>query len=277
MPFKQLKDREFPSRMIVSVEGERGSGKTNYSLSAAQSHGPVYAFTFDIASSEGTFRAAKKLGLDVNYEEYSIDFIREIGVASTDFIRKGDSRKLQEKAMEDGNAVLARFENDYRDAVATATRTGGTLALITGSELYELIRLAWYGKVSQVPELGYPSINAKFMHFVNLATSADCSLVVEHQLKEEYRGEGSDKHKTGRLIRAGSSKVEYSFPLILQMYRKGTRTDPSKEEGEQESSQFFVHVSKCNLNPELVGIDIQIDESLTGFDVIGQLVFDEEW
>lgn len=265
--FKPLDKVTIPTRMIVSVEAVEGSGKTGFGIGAARTGKPVYLQRFDRAS-ESVLKLAADEGLDIKVKDYDLDLVKdEMGSTSNEVNHtKDEARRL-----------YTEFESDYKDIISS----GGTPVWDTATEVWELARLAEFGKLTQVIPTQYSKLNAKFLHTLNIATFSPCNFVMIHKLKEgweNYTAEGQTRsRKTGEFERRGFGDVNYSAHIMVRLYRAGMKGDPNGEEAEPSRDFMMRIIDKCNPKAELVGVDLPIDEPLSGFNQLGELIFGDEW
>jgi hypothetical protein len=215
----QLATPEQRRRMIASVEGDFGCGKTAWGLSAPA---PIAFFKLDL-NAEWTisqFAASKTI--------YKTDVV----VPSAD----GDNAKNAAKT------VLAQFLKDYERAVhSTLIRS---VIIDTATELWELIRLAYFGKLTQVPPHFYTEANNAFRSVIRDAYDSDKNLILVHRLKDVWEdvtdNQGRLKsRKTGRKERAGFGELGFAVQVMVE----------TTFDAEDRASPFKVRVIKCTQNP----------------------------
>lgn len=213
---------EARKRLIISVEGLRKNGKTNFALTAP---GPIGYMNFD-DSLEGVVEkfADKK---DIFPFDYKLPFSLALPGTPSGNTLADSAKKVWEK-----------FVIDFREVIKQ-TRTA---VVDTCSESWELIRLARLGKLASVLPHQYVAVNAEFRELLRLASDSDCNLILLHKLKPEYK----DDKKTGNYERAGFGDVDFVVQLILRAYK-----DP-KAEG---LDQFRMKIAACRHNPLLEGME----------------------
>lgn len=247
--------------MIISVEAMEGCGKTAFGIGAARTGKPVYLQRFDRAS-EGTLKLAQKEGLDVRVKDYDFDLVKD----------EAEPGRIKSVAEE----IFQEYQNDYRQIVAD----GGIVVPDTFTEVWELARLAEFGKTTQIQPHMYPRLNAKFRHMLNVVVMSSCSAVFIHKLKDVWENKetanGLKSSKTGEVERSGFGDIGYAAHVMVRLYRQGMKGDPNGEDPEP-SRDFYMRVLKCNPKADLVGLDIPIDDPLGGFNALGEMIFEEEW
>jgi len=131
--------------------------------------------------------------------------------SADDIQQSGDGKKGAEtewKKMDDG--IRAIVDN----------RKFRTLIIDTGTEAWELCRLAAFGKLSQVMPHHYVEVNAKFKALVKYAYErTDLNVIWVHKVKKEYKTnrEGKDTW-TGRMERAGFGDMPYLVDCNIRHY-----------------------------------------------------------
>ena len=166
-------------RLILSVEALEGAGKTRFSLTAP---GPIAFLNFDF-------------GLEGVIEKFQVD--KAIYVAPIKLTFMGGKDAVIASAEKE----LAGFETNYQIALKQAR----TIVIDTGSELWELMRMAEFGKLAQVMPHHYAPVNAQMKRLVRLAYDSDANLVLTHKLKEQWI---NDK-RTGMYEFAGMKDIPY--------------------------------------------------------------------
>jgi len=133
----------------------------------------------------------------------------------------------------------------------------------TATEVWELIRLARFGKLSQVLPVQYGPVNAEMRGLIRTAYDSNKNFIMLHKMKAEYI---NDK-RTGRYERAGFSDTEYIVQVNL-------RTMYDQEEGE-----FGIEVLNARQNMQLCGQQFKGD--LCSFPMLATMIMTnsrvEEW
>lgn len=229
-------------RLVMSVEGLTGTGKTEFALTAP---GPIAFFKFDL-NCDSTL--AKWAGQKEIYEIACRVPDPDIG--------KADVQKEAE-------AIVKQFTADY--VVALANRAIRTVVWDTTSELYEVMSLATFGKISGNNKYSYGALYRAFHRLVDAATESDTNLVMIHHLKDEYVND----QRTGKKRRDGYKKVDEACQLMVRTEFTG--------------NQFSLEVLKCTQNMALQGqIYKQAGElRMNSFPVLATDVFNgsslEDW
>jgi hypothetical protein len=202
-------------RLIMSVEGLFGSGKTDFALTAP---GAIAFFQFDLNAADTIARYAQK---------------KSIYVRSYD-IPDPASKDVQEEAKK----IRLSFKRDYQDAIASYPKIR-SIVWDTATELWELLRLAEFGKLTQIPPVFYTNINNEMRRIIRTATESDTNLIMVHRLKDEWIGQKGNRENTGRKVRAGYGEVDSDCAVMIQTIFK--------------ERQFSLEVLKCTQNPAITG------------------------
>lgn len=229
-------ESQVKQRLILNVQGPEGTGKNH--LSFTYDRGPIYVHSFDI-------------GLDGVVQKFQDT--REIYVAEYELkVQPGEAtdREVGDAA----NKVWEAFVSNYRDSLSS-TRDEGLVLCDTGTEAWELLRLASFGKLTQVMPHNYAKPNAEFRDLVREGFDAT-NVVWLHKMKDEYENyldsKGQEKsRKTG----AKSAKMMNDIPFLVQ-----GSVETFSEPRDGGGVDFYMRVlDKYRLNPDLVGMVLEND------------------
>lgn len=232
-------------RLVISVAGLDKSGKTNLALTAP---GPMAYANFDtglegvIHKFEGTKRIYR--------EDYRVIV---------------PPRQSVEQVAGIANEVWERYKSDVR--MAHKSPLIRTIVIDTESETWELIRLARFGKLTQVMPHHYGPVNAEYRNFLNEVYDTDKNLVILGRLKDEWENtvnaQGKEVgHKTGRLERVGMKDI----PYIVQL-NAIAHFDPMTTPGDQ----FSLEIINCRQNSEMCGT--VLPQSMCTFQSLAGMVY----
>lgn len=218
---------EKPKRLIVNTMGKEKSGKTNLGLTAP---GPIVLFDFDygLEGVIGKFASDK----DIYPSEYRINEIA-------------------------ANAFITQFER-FKKEFASALKEPEVRSIVvdTGTELWELARMARFGKLTQVMPHNYGPVNAEMRGLIRDAYSSDKNLILLHKMTEIYK---NDK-PTGTFGLAGFKDVPYNVQVNILCWR-------------DEEQVFHATIQDCRQNAEVAGFDMIGD--MISFPNLATLVFPE--
>lgn len=228
-------------RLIVSVAGREKSGKSNFALTFPD---PIAVINFD-NGLEGVIEkfAHKK----VYHSEYRIN---EIAVGK--FVTEWE-----------------RCAKEFRAALAE--KTVRTLMVDDGTSMWELVRMARFGKLTQVMPHNYGPVNAEMRGLIRDAYSSDKNLVILHKLTQEYVNDKPTKN----YVFSGFKDIPYAVQVNCLSWRE---TEPPYN--------FHLQINDCRQNPRIVGEDLvgMMEEgglNMITYQNLGTLVFpgtsEEEW
>ena len=225
---------------ILSFEGLEKSGRTHL---ACQGPEPIAYQGLD--TGEDTMQKLRASG-------------KKIAAAVYHYAHDPKTKNTEAQAEEIKKKVWDKFYTDYHAALTWAR----TVVWDTATEVWELLRLANFGKLSQVPEIAYPAVNSEFKEMVRAAQKANVNLMLIHQVKEERetkvvmtaKGPAERSVPTGRLTRAGMNKIGYLVDAyLLTRYVDPKFTGKGKDRKQTEPGHFEVEVLRARHAHEMVG------------------------
>lgn len=222
-------------RLILSIEGMDKSGKSNLAFTAP---GPIGYLEFDIGA-EGVVEKFQHTKQILSPDAYETRF-------------EGGAQKT------DASNEFARFENDFKSSISKLRST----VVDTASETWELLRLARFGKLTQVKPHHYVEVNQEYRDLIRFAFEHDSNLILLHKLKAEWKESASgSSSKTGQFERQGFSETGYLVQMNVRCWREEVR-----EEGDLG---FRAQILNCRQNPEIAG-EILMNEQIT-FQTLGMM------
>lgn len=229
--FTSASTQKNPARIILSISGLEKCGKTHMALTAP---GPIALFSTDIGEEGviGKFISEK-----------------DIMVMSVD--------RVDANAAEQAPKEFERFKTAYL-ALLRGDEVR-TIVLDTATEIWEILRMARFGRITQVMPYQYGPVNAEYRALIREAYSHNKNLILLHKMKAVYV---NDK-RTEEYERSGFSDTGFLVQINAQVYRY------SKEDG----GDFALFVKDCRQNPDLN------EEELVGpmcsFPILAQMVLPE--
>lgn len=223
-------------RLVISTAAREKEGKTHFALTMPD-HMAVIAT--DTGTVEQVNRARAR-GKHIALCELVADGIKSKTDAETEW-----------------NKVVAAL-----DAVL-ANRSIRSLVIDTATELWEILRLARFGKLTQVMPHHYGPVNDEFRKLVKKCMARPwLNQNWIHKVKKEYKGASAGSEKevwTGKYERAGFGDMGYLVDLELVNYfdiRKVDDEGIADKRGEKIQRVFGVRVAAVGAtrhNPELAG------------------------
>ena len=219
------------SRLILSVTGREKSGKTHFAMTAP---GPIALISIDLGD-EGVVQKFLDQGKQIVLSEYEVPEVK-------------GGEKNEKAMMESCDAVWDKLVADY----AWALKHCRTLVLDTGTEIWELLRLARFGRVAQIKPHHYVEVNREYREFVKDAYNSSCNLIILHKAKAVWidvaDGKGGVKgRKTGDYERAGFADTGFLVQTNIETYRI------PRNEREDTDDGFRVKIVDCRQNANLDG------------------------
>jgi hypothetical protein len=203
-----FEDTQSRPRLVMSVEGLDGCGKTYFAMTAPSKRGQLYMGT-DIGR-EGVIeqfeRRLRSMGRVFGKAEYALTIPNGSGGTA-----------IQEIAQR----VWGIEARDYEVAV----RAGASSIIVdTATEIYSHLTLARFGKLSEVPQHLWGILSQEYMNLMRQAFNSDTSVVLIHKQKKEYKG----KNATGQMVRAGFNDTNYlvQVSVLLFKFTPGEPVDP---------------------------------------------------
>lgn len=198
-------------RVIASVAAMEKEGKTHFTLTGPQ---PLVYFDID-AGAEGVIEAHKAAGKEILV--YRLRVVRE------------EDQALWEKQWEDLKDKL----------VAAWGLPSGTVIIDTFSEVYELVRLVKFGKLSQVSSYQYDRTNKEVRELIRMAYESNMSTIFVHKMRPVYI---NDK-RSGDYEPKGWGDMPFNVQANLFPFSM-------EEDGK---TVFKVRVKDCRLNAKMKG------------------------
>lgn len=172
-------------RLIASVEGKQGSGKTHFALTAPD---PIAFINLD-RGDEGVI---EKFG----DKKISTAYIRPVGTE--------EGAKQQMKI----------FSEAYDYSVLSEESEFRTVIVDTNSVLWELLRMSLFGSLKAMPT-NYMEPNLKMANIARKAAESDKHVIFLHRLKEEWGAKGP----TGNFVFSGHKEMPYLVQAVIRLER----------------------------------------------------------
>ncbi len=158
-----------PRRLVMRIGGQEKEGKTHFGLTMPP---PIALLNID-------------RGLEGMYEKFARE--KELHISK-------DFRAMPSKTMEDNERRWEAIISAYRTALEDKYMR--SILFDTDTEGWEIVRLAYLGKLIGVKELKYPEINSIFRNIIDMALAHDKNVIFTCRLRKQYV-------KTGKKSQAG--------------------------------------------------------------------------
>lgn len=244
---------------ILSIEGLPKTGKTHLAASAP---GGIVVQSLDFGT-EGIIDKFSDTYFDVKEYNFAYDFTIN---------KKGD------EATDQADAIKADYWKPFNDDAIAAFGDASIRTVIwdTASEVWEMLRLAHFGKLMQNPQLQYGVVNAEYKALVRLANQSRKNLVLIHQLSKEWKTDDAGKSvETGNYKRQGNNKIEY----LVHSYVRSLYTEPVKNSKGQVSTpgKFQLEILRSRFNPDANGMVIDACSFVDLMGLLAPHVDSEAW
>lgn len=241
--FALASELELPRRLIASVAAKEKKGKTHFALTAPK---PIGFINLDVGL-EGVIN--KFDPRDIHVSSYSKDT-----ATMKDVVNPTESAKKAE-------AVYDKVVRDYRYSIAHFRTT----VVDTGSEFYELLRIARFGKLMQVKSHHYGPVNAEWGALVKEAYNYEGNVIWLHRLKEQWVNEldamkKEVSRKTGEWEVAGQKDMGFLVQVNCRLDRSA-------------DGEFELTVTNSRHNPAVDGMRLEGD--MVNFAELAQMVIEE--
>jgi len=236
-------------RLIISTEGLERSGKTNFGLTLPE---PIAVLPLDNGTDEIVAKF-KRAGKQILVPAETLDW--EIGASKEEYLK-----------------LWGRVEKAFNRCLTTKGLR--SLFIDTGTEMWELKRLAAFGKLTQVMPQHYMMVNEEFRKLIRAASDSNLNIVLSHKVKKRYVGQkakaGQEQKESwdGTYERSGMNDVGF----LVQMNLLHTFN--------YETHNFRLRIKDCRQNMDLAGTTIGIDDDCDfqlepTFQSLGQIVYPE--
>jgi hypothetical protein len=228
-------DKKIDRRLIASVDGLEKQGKDHFALTAP---GPICIISTDNGLD----------GVVQKFQEEKEIYIAEYRVT---LAATGMKKRTLEDMQELANAcdkIWSNIMRDYNDAMESGART---VIVDTATELWEVLRMARFGKLAQVKPHHYAPVNAEFDGFIKDAYGHQgVNLLLLHKLTEEWKdGADGQGRRTGEYKRSGFKGVAFAVQVNAAVWR-----DPEEK---KIPDCFHCTVQDCRHDPSLNGVDLE--------------------
>lgn len=226
--------------LVCSVDGLEKQGKDHFGLTGP---GPVCIISTDI-------------GVDGVVQKFQK--VKEIYIAHYRLGFEGNAKKRSLEDMQEIASICdktwSNITRDYHQALDDGART---IICDTGTDLWEILRMARFGKLTQVMPHHYGPVNAEFDAFIKAAYDdqgqARANVIFLHKLKEEWKNGADGKGtRTGEYKRAGFAGMAFAVQVNAVVWRDAE--DP------KVPSCFHCTIQDCRHDPSLNQMDLQGEE-----------------
>ena len=201
-PANTIKSRQ---RMILNVQGKEDTGKTHFLLTCPE---PIALFDLDL-NSESVVNKSDFLNKEIMMSEY--------------FFEKPSKGSNEAKLIKEADLLWNRFMAEYKQALKEVK----TVAIDTAGLLWEMLRIARFGKLTSVMPHHYGVLNCEMAQIIDMSKQSDCNLILSSTLAPQYINDQA----TGFWVRQGWSQLDYKVQYSIELSRSKTGPNKGKFEG----------------------------------------------
>ncbi len=227
-------------RLIIVASAPQKSGKTHFGLSAPAKKRGKRAGLGYFAIDRGDEGVIQKFQKDK--EIYRCELRVDIPRPSA----RGYSQAELDKTSENASRLWDKFLDRYNYALEHFR----SIVIDTDTELWEIHRLARFGKLEQVKPHHYGIPNNEHRELFRMAYDTDVNLIVLQKMKDEY----VDDKFTGRLKAAGFKDAPYQAQVNVRLGRLSDEAGGFLFSATIESSTKETPGGGCRLNPDVEGL-----------------------
>jgi hypothetical protein len=223
LSLKELRVTETkPKGILASVEGLYKTGKSEFGLTMPK---PLFVLNLNFGLT-GIVEKHVEKGEEIYALNLQIPLTKDLPGQQFTLL-------ANEAATCWKNAVLTLRE-------ALTDQSVKSIFIDTGSELWDLLRLARLGKLTQVLPVQYTAVNAEFRQLLQVFLTSGKNILLSHKVKPEYVND----QKTNRMERAGFGDIGYDVQVELRSERDAKRSG---------DDQFGLTFLDCRANKDLKG------------------------
>jgi len=232
-------------RLIMAIDAREKSGKSHFALSGPE---PVAVINLDV-------------GLDGVVQKFQSD--KEIWVQDIPVNIQELKELTPQMAAKEADRAYQQVLKAYKAVLGEAR----TIVYDNATEVWELLRMARFGKLDHVKPHHYGPVNAEYRELIRMAYDQSVTnLILLHKMKDEY----IDDKRTGLVKRAGFADTAFLVQMNALCYRGPEETVPDC---------FHMQIMDCRQNAELNNVDVSGAD--LNFPFIATLVFpdtkEEDW
>ena len=223
----------------MSITAKWGQGKTHFLCTAPD---PLAIQSLNIGLKGVVEKFPDKR---IYYKSYRIAItLKRI---ATTISRKANEQADRSPLSIDVDTVIDEWEGFKKDYFTLLdSKDIRTIGWDTGTEVWQQIRAARFGKLDQVETHLYGPVNMEMDYLIKCAFDSGKNLIILHEVKDEYKERALDNGKkmsvrTGGYIRDGYSKMDHRVEVCAHM------------NFDKSNKVFSITLDKCRLNPDLVG------------------------
>lgn len=206
-------------RVFTMTQGPEKCGKTDWALRHAP--GPIAVASTDTGTKDLVDKHIAESGKEIYLWQGKVP---PSGLSDTVY------KKAWQEFLEQHEAVLG-------------TKAIRTYVWDTATEVWDLARLAAFGKLTQVKPHHYVALNAEFRDLIKTmyGSRPDLNFVAVHKIKKQYVQKGDKDAWNGKYERSGFDDFRYLVDVCLEHYYDqgfGIRVMPNNGVGARQSADL---------------------------------------
>lgn len=223
-------------KLAVAVFGQQGSGKTRFACTAPD---PIGFIPLDRKARKTVDKIGAELG-------------KIIIMPDKDFIRTGNPVALASYSVDQAK----KYYRQHLDSIKKAAFAlydhpqVETIVIDTGSQLWEDILFAEFGRSQRIMPRDRGSVNQEMIDLLNALSGKN--LVITHKAGAVWRND----QPTGNDEAKGFPHLGYHVNLLIEMgidHKKKPVKDKDGELTGWEEGRFYLNVDMCQDNPNIQG------------------------
>lgn len=245
--------RRSPRRLIMDIRSVHKSvGKTRLALTAPK---PVGYIAVEIGGEEGVIDQFLPDGAMESEEIFTanIRMAEPVYPNREDFSQGKDGDKEYNAAVAEAvQAVANPSIDDFYTAYETSLANAATTVVDTGTDFYQLARLAEFGRLERVPQLAYAQVKREVAKLFDDAYASGKNVIWIHHMKERWEQIDGKGVPTGVFELDGCNVVNDKVQAVLELWRE----DLGEEEIDEETARnvtFKGVISHSRHSPDAMG------------------------
>lgn len=241
-----------PKRVVGIIQSISNAGKTRLALTARR---PIGYIAIEVGGEEGVIDQFIPPGAE---ESGDIQIVR-ITMPDPQYDPEATDAQVTQAVQSAAGAALDQFYSAYYASLANMATT----VVDTGDDVWEIARLANFGRLEKVPQLAYTQLNRAFDKLIDDAFSYPGSVLWCQHMKEkweQYTDPSTGKERgrpTGTYDMAGYRGMVDKVQTIIELWREDLQ-EPNPNTGRM--IRFNAQVIKSRHNADAIGAKFEDDD-----------------
>ena len=216
-----------PKRLVMSIQGPVKSGKTRLALTAPK---PIGYIAIDIGGDEGPvdefIPKDQEFSEDIQQVPIRMDPINYPDRTQYGYDKDG-TRQFEDATSAAVQAAAEPAMSRFYVAYYASLANFRTTVIDTGTDFYELMRKASFGRLERVPQLAYTQLYGEYHKLIDDAfDTPGHNLIITHHLKEKREMVMNEKtgkkesQLSGIFDMAGFKEVKERVLVVFETWRE---------------------------------------------------------